>query len=116
MIKQRNAWNLAATLLLAFVGIEVGAGAQTVLDPPIGRPDAVVDLASHEGVNLVKGQWRYHDVKIVEADSKTVGLDLKPSGAPIKTYDYAPHAGIAGFDDSSWEVIDTGTLDQRRST
>ena len=55
---------------------------------------------------LVKGQWRYHDVKIVDADSRAVGPDLKPSGAPIKTYDYAPHAGVADFDDSQWEAID----------
>ncbi|MGB2603962.1 MAG: SMP-30/gluconolactonase/LRE family protein [Candidatus Sulfotelmatobacter sp.] len=94
----------------------VRAGAQSTQDPPVGRPDAVVDLASHEGTKLVKGQWRYHDVKIVTADSHEVGPDLKPSGAPIKTYDYAPHAGTTDFDDSQWEAIDATTLDQRRST
>ena len=92
------------------------AGGQTIQDPPVGRPDAVIDLASHEGVQLVKGEWRYHDVKIEDADSRSVGPDLKPSGAPIRTYDYAPHAGPAGFDDSQWEAIDATTLDQRRST
>ena len=89
---------------------------QVVQDPPFGRPDAVVDLASSEGVQLIKGQWRYHDVNIVDADSRAVGSDLKPSGAPIKTYDYTPHAGPADFDDSHWEKIDPITLDQRRST
>jgi len=64
----------------------------------------------------VKGQWRYHDVKIVEAPSRAVGPDLKPSGAPIKTNDYTPHAGAADFDDSQWGAIDATTLDQRRST
>src|SRR6266853_1823925 len=92
------------------------AGAQTTQDPPVGRPDAVIDLASHEGVQLVSGQWRYHDVKIEDADSRAVGPDLKPSGAPIRTYDYTPHAGPANFDDSQWEAIDATTLDQRRST
>ena len=85
-------------------------------DPPVGRPDAVIDLASREGVQLVNGQWRYHDVKIEDADSRAVGPDLKPSGAPIRTYDYTPHAGPADFDDSQWEAIDATTLDQRRST
>src|SRR6266446_7082869 len=94
----------------------VRAGAQTTQDPPVGRPDAVVDLASHEGVQLVNGQWRYHDVKIEDADSRAVGPDLKPSGAPSRTYDYTPHAGLANFDDSQWESIDATTLDQRRST
>ena len=94
----------------------VRAGAQTTQDPPVGRPDAVIDLASHEGVQLVNGQWRYHEVKIVDADSRAVGPDLKPSGAPTKTYDYAPHAEPIAFDDSRWEAIDATALDQRRST
>src|SRR5437899_10526260 len=63
------------------------AEGQIVQDPPFGRPDATIDLASHEGVQLVNGQWRYHDVKIEDADSRAVGPDLKPSGAPIRTYD-----------------------------
>jgi gluconolactonase len=91
-------------------------GAQVIQDPPFGRPDAVVDLASREGVKLVHGQWRYHDVKIVEVDARAPGPDLKPSGAPIKTYDYTPRAGAADFDDSQWEAIDAATLDRRRST
>jgi gluconolactonase len=105
-----------ATLGLVLSLASVRAGGQTVQDPPVGRPDAVIDLASHEGVRLVSGQWRYHDVKIDEADSRAVGPDLKPSGAPIRTYDYAPHAGPADFDDSQWEAIDATTLDQRRAT
>ena len=92
------------------------ASAQRAQDPPFGRPDAIVDLATREGVQLVKGQWRYHDVKIEEADSRAPGTDLKPSGAPIKTYDYTPHAAPASFDDSAWEVIAASTLDRRRSS
>src|SRR5258708_7477318 len=104
--------NLGLVLLFSLVR----AGAQTTQDPAVGRADAVIDLASHEGVQLVDGQWRYHDVKIDDADSRAVGPDLKPSGAPIRTYDYTPHAGPASFDDSQWEAIDATTLDQRRST
>src|ERR1051326_4283652 len=86
--------------------------AQVVQDPPFGRPDAVVDLATSEGASLVEGQWRYHDVKIVDAESKSVGTDLRPSGSEtIKTYDYTPHAGIANFDDSNRDAIDANTLD-----
>ena len=105
-----------ATLGLVVSLALVRAGGQTIQDPPVGRPDAVIDLASHEGVQLVNGQWRYHDVKIEDADSRAVGPDLKPSGTPIRTYEYAPHAGPANFDDSQWEAIDATTLDQRRST
>ena len=58
-------------LLLSFAPLTLTA--QVVQDPPFGRPDAVVDLASHEGVQLVKAQWRYHDVQIVDAESRSVG-------------------------------------------
>ena len=112
----QNPWGMAGLLVLLLSAVPVRLVAQVVQDPPFGRPDAVVDLASREGVQLVKGQWRYHDVKVVEADSRAVGPDLKPSGAPIKTYDYTPHAEAADFDDSQWEAIDSTTLDQRRST
>ncbi len=82
--------------------------------PPYGRPDATIDLRTREGVQLIKGEWRYSDVQILQIDSKGPGADLKPSGAPVTTYDYAPHAGIAGFDDSKWAVLDPVTLDARR--
>jgi gluconolactonase len=103
-------------VVLATALLAINAAGQMSQDPPFGRPDAVIDLASREGVQLVHGQWRYHDVKIVDADSRAVGPDLKPSGDPIRTYDYAPHAGGRNFDDSQWEAIEPTTLDQRRST
>ncbi len=109
--------NTIAALLTAILALGfLRAEGQSIQDPPFGRPYAVVDLASRDGVELVKGQWRYSDVKIVDSDSGTLGPDLKPSGAPSKTYDYEPHAGVANFDDSQWEAIDAATLDQRRST
>ena len=107
-----TAISIAALALVAVIS----APGQMIQDPPFGRPDAVIDLSSSEGVQLVHGQWRYHDVKIVDADSRAVGPDLKPSGDPIKTYDYAPHAGAANFDDSKWESIEPTSLEQRRST
>jgi gluconolactonase len=82
--------------------------------PPYGRPDATIDLRTKEGVQLINGEWRYSDVQILEVDAKGPGPDLKPSGAPVKTYDYAPHTGIAGFDDSKWAILDPTTLDARR--
>ena len=82
---------------------------------PYGRPDATIDLRTKEGTQLARGTWRYSDVKIVEVDSKGPGPDLKPSGAPIRTYDYEPHAGTANFDDSKWQVLDPSTLDSRRA-
>lgn len=85
-------------------------------EPPYGRPDAVVDLRTKAGVELVKGQWKYSDVKIIETDFRAPGPDLKPTGTLSKTYDYSPHAGAADFDDSQWEALDPATLEGRRST
>ena len=58
----------------------------------------VLDLATKEGVEFVKGQWRYSDTKIIPVDFKAAGPDKQPTGKPIKTYDFTPHAGGADFD------------------
>lgn len=81
---------------------------------PSGRPEATIDLATLAGAALVNGQWRYSDTKIVEVDFRAPGADGQPSGAPVKTYDYTPKAGGAGFDDSQWEAIAADSLQKRR--
>jgi len=58
---------------------------------------ASIDLQTREGVALVKGQWRYSDTRIVEVDFTGPGADGQPTGAPVRTYDYTPKAGAAGF-------------------
>ena len=69
----------------------VGALAQVTPDAPTnGRPVAIINLATGEGVKLLKGQWRYSDTKIVEVDHHSVGPDLKPSGPPNRTHDISP--------------------------
>lgn len=110
---------LAISLYAGWTGLRAGA-AQPVDPPPAsaavpaGKPLATVDLMTSEGVTAVKGEWRYSDTKIVEIDFRQAGADRQPTGAPVKTYDYTPHAGGAEFDDSKWEVIAPTTLDQRR--
>ena len=111
----RTALLAGATAVALAVG-PLGAAAQTTQDAPTGRPEAIIDLATREGVALVKGQWRYSDTKIIEVDFRGPGPDGQPTGEPIKTYDYTPHAGGVDFDDSRWEVLDPTTLEKRRST
>jgi len=108
--------NLTLVLTASLFSLVPSALAQNwaAQGPPYGRPDATIDLRTTEGVQVIHGKWRYNDVKIVEVDSKGPGPDLKPSGAPVRTYDYTPHAGTADFDDSQWPVIDPVTLDARR--
>jgi gluconolactonase len=99
---------LSGSLLPAF--------AQESVEHSVGKPDAIVNLATKEGTTLVKATWRYSDVKIIETNFQAPGKDLKPSGKTIVTNDYTPKAGPKEFDDSSWEILDPTTLDARRST
>ena len=116
MITKQQIWIFATILVLVCsVGL-VRANDQGTHGAPSGPPDAVVDLGTQQGVELVKGQWRYSDTKIIEVEFKSPGPDNQPTGAPNKTYDYTPHAGVADFDDSPWETISPASLDQRRST
>ena len=73
-----------------------------------GKPAAVVDLQSAEGASLVAATWRYADARVEEVDFVAVGSAADPLGPgeiPNRTYDIAPHAGVADFDDSGWRVI-----------
>ena len=106
-----------ACSLYAGLGLHVAHAAKltkTTADVPVGKPDASIDLATTDGTRQVKGDWRYSDTKIVEVGFRGPGADKQPSGDPVKTYDYTPHAGGSDFDDSKWEVIGPATLDQRR--
>lgn len=98
---------LLCTLLVSFA-----FAAQA--DEFTAKPEAVIDLATPEGVALVKGQWRYSDTKIVVTEFKGAGPEGQPTGSPVETYDYSPRAGAADYDDSTWEALDPKTLDKRR--
>lgn len=81
---------------------------------PQGVSNASVDLMTPEGVSLVKGQWKYSDVKVVDVQFLVSGPDGQPGSQPVATYDISPRAGGAAFDDSSWLKIDPAGLSQRR--
>src|SRR5687768_12554375 len=102
--------------VLALAWASASARAQVTGDVPAGNPVAVVDLASREGTALVNGRWRYADATIIGVDHRAPGPDLTASGAPTRTFDITPKAGVVSFDDSTWELIDPTALDRRRST
>src|SRR5919108_5514275 len=73
-----------------------------------GRPDAVVDLQTHEGAGLVGAEWRYSDARIEEIQFVEVGSPddpLGPGTVPNRTYDVLPHAEAVDYDDSGWRVL-----------
>src|SRR6266581_2402583 len=57
-----------------------------------GRPDAIVDLQTDEGVALVGGSWRYADARVEEIEFVELGSPEDPLGpgtVPNRTYDVA---------------------------
>ena len=70
-----------------------------------------IDLRTKAGVEKVKGQWRYSDVKIIEVDGK----GPPPENKPLRTYSFEPRAEKPDFDDAKWEVLDPTTLGKRRA-
>ena len=77
--------------------------------PPTLVPSHVVDLMTAEGIAAFGGRWKTMEAKIVE------GSALPNAMPAYKTsYDITPHAGEAGFDDSSWPTIEAKALMDRR--
>jgi gluconolactonase len=74
----------------------------------------VVDLTTDAGAALMKASWRYSDARIVEVPFRSAGASGQPTGAAVMTYDIAPQAGVANFDDSRWPVIAPTALSARR--
>ena len=83
-------------------------------DVPNCKAETMIDLATIEGAKMVKGAWKYSDTRIIETDFKSAGADNQPTGNAVKTYDYTPHAGVADFDDSGWEIVAANDLNKRR--
>ncbi len=106
---------VSALAALCIAALALPLAAQVTQDVPFRRPDAIVDLRTTEGAQLVRGEWRYHDADVVAVSHHAVGPDLKPSGPPNRTYDLEPKAGAAGFDDSTWPVVAATLLEERRS-
>jgi len=110
---------MKSRVVFTFVSFVISAQlswAQVTADAPGVRPDAIVDLKTDEGIVLIKGQWRYSNVKVVDVGHHSPGADLAPSGPPNRTQDIDVHAGAADFDDSKWEQIKPAQLEERRSS
>jgi gluconolactonase len=108
---------LLAGASLALVPLAMATGASAQAPAPTSPPQLaptlvpshVVDLMTTEGAGALGAQWKTMEAKIVE------GPALPAAMPGYKTsYDIAPHAGEAGFDDSSWPTIEPKGLGDRR--
>ena len=112
----RRVSSLTACLVVLAAAASPRIGAQhAVRQSTDGRPDALIDLRTSAGADLVRGEWRYSDARLVDVESRGPGADLRPSGAPVKALDVSPHAGAGDFDDSAWQRIVPASLESRRT-
>lgn len=110
------AWRgLVLTLLFVVLGSVLLTRLSHAQAVPAGTPDAVLDLATTDGARAANATWRAHDVALHEVDFRAVGPDRRPSGPPNRTWDIAPHAGAADYDDREWPVIEPASLADRRA-
>jgi gluconolactonase len=79
-------------------------------------PDAVVDLRTQAGVELVGGPWRFRSAELAEVQHRAAGADHLPSGSPLSTHDLVPKAGARDFDDAAWETLAPESLEGRRGS
>ena len=112
-MSSRLRWSVASAALLVGL-LPLLARGQVTGDPPFQRPDAIVDLRTRAGAELVLARWRFREARIVAGNNRAPGPDLRASGAPVKTLDLEPRAGSAVFDDRGWEVVDPPALEARR--
>jgi gluconolactonase len=116
-VRYRYPINLAGLLVVCFGLV---AQAQESVELSLDKPNAIVDLKTTAGVALVKGEWRYSDVAVVDKMFNSPGpsgddkLLLYPTGPAKKTNDISPKAGPKDFDDNKWEKLDPTTLERRR--
>lgn len=96
--------------------------AQESRELAVGQADAIVDLRTQAGVDLVDATWKYRSAQFEKAKFNAPGpsesdpLDLYPTGKPINTQTLSVQAGTADYDDSIWESLDPTTLEERRGT
>jgi hypothetical protein len=109
-------WPTLLTLLVLTLLAADVLGDVATADPRAARPNAIVDLRTPLGVELVGGTWRFREPTIAEIDHRATGPDFKPSGEAIHTHDLTPRAGAAGFDDADWPAVAADQLEARRGT
>jgi hypothetical protein len=104
-----------AALAAALATVSTVAFAQAPAPPPAPQlaptlvPSLSVDLMTNQGSAAFGAQWRTMEAKIVERPTLTGHLPEYD-----KAYDISPHAGEAGYNDSSWPKIEAKDLAARR--
>ena len=112
----KSSLSVATTLTGALIAAAAQADSFAATSTSADAPLATIDLTTDSGVKAVSGTWRYSDAKIVETSFRSPDADGQPTGPPLQTNDIVPHAGVAEFDDSQWQIIGATTLSARRGS
>lgn len=87
--------------------------AQEIRQLSVDKPQAIADLKTVEGADLVNAKWFVQPAYIQDADFKEPGasavdpLKLYPTGMQIKTHTIYPQVGSADFDNNFKEIKST---------
>src|SRR6516162_11183877 len=113
---------LVVVLAIAVASLVATAAGDDYLVLPVpsgllpSLPDAVVDLRSKAGADILGAQWRFRDAKVKETSFRGPGPDLGPTGKANRTFDIFPRPGVPGFEEALSEAISAESLEQRRTT
>ncbi|MGE0462807.1 MAG: SMP-30/gluconolactonase/LRE family protein [Vicinamibacterales bacterium] len=101
-----------ATVVVA-LGVALAAAPSATRGPFEGRPDAVVDLNTKDGLALMRASWTVRDVTLTPATFRRVAPDLTPTGPEAPTFDVGPRPGTPAFDRAPWVPMPAGGLLER---
>jgi len=100
---------IAISVMMATVAVAQAPAPPAPQIAPAVVPSHVVDLMTADGLAAFGGQWKTMEAKLVEGPALAGAMPAYKT-----TYDIMPHAGEAGFDDSSWPTIEAKGLGDRR--
>ena len=102
------------------LGLFLKGHSQESRELAIDNPEAIIDLRTEKGIELMQTQWKYSDVTLVKDEFRAPGpsatdpLALYATGSLQPTWNFSPKAGAIDFDDSKWETLSPTSLEERR--
>lgn len=110
-------------LIIAAIVIAIATTAQETRQLAVNKPQAIADLKTKEGSDLVNAKWFIQPGHVQEKAFRLPGpqpgggdaLHLYPTGSAIKTHTLHPQIGADDFEKGFVEV-DPGKLEERQGT
>ena len=110
-------------LIIAAIVIAIATAAQETRQLAVNKPQAIADLKTKEGSDLVNAKWFIQPGHVQEKAFRLPGpqpgggdaLHLYPTGSAIKTHTLHPQIGEDDFENGFVE-IDPGKLEERQGS